>query len=972
MKYTFRSETETVYLNADYQLVILSSNGTSLLNGEATLTALVRRISDGSEVEFDGSCFTWKRHEMSEGFNPVVGIELKVTTDDLVVGSATFICDFSKEGLYWKDTAIISLTATNQGANAPYQRTIFIVSQEKPARPEGNASALPEGWSLQPPPRTNNWKIWASVGYVTFGADNTPIYSEWSDPVEWTGESVLPIVQWCWGDSPEYPPHVTKAILVIDGDIVVYSDDTETVAFIDDDDGDNWYDEIPPRENGKPYLWKREYNYQHTSEEDEWFYYPVNGIQGFDGGYQSLGYIIVGTNSVIFAGLDEDKNPTLTLIHIFIEDISYYFKSAQFTLNQKSDMFYLVATLSDTGVGALQAAYIDYVGTGSSARTAWKDHLTDAEISDGFVLAEIRMNGANIHSVTITTPRRFDAQEKIAFMEILNSGNMDDINVAAKALGVERVFQKVAALEAFINSLYVRYVNLYGSICGGSYNSAGQHVGSGKGVYLDAQGNFKAYDAILRDVQIISEDSSGETIFSIGEILPGLTYNNSETATTKSFIDLFDGEYSLASPKTGTLIVSSSEYNFRYPEDYPLSITAKNLTFEEEFSVTFPYSCTFEIYFNASDGTHTCYLDIYKNNTYQERLTIQETEDPITTEYSASSSDVFRFKNPSSSFANGEDIYVRLRVTEFNDICGGNGEPVYEGNNRNLLIYKTDTSGFNWVYSFLPDVEMTSSETTRISYNGNSFDSMIWRLNGAESDLVSDMLSKFVIDQEYQTNTSSYIRSKGVTRNIKKIYLTGSTLQITDTSNGVYEYENDEFAKTIYINTPSISGGTQVKALLPSTYSSDIGTSENRFDNIYCNTLHAENVNISGSVLYVGSIDNNYTPSNNRYTVYSATLILYSNMVAQYSSRGLTRPSVNAGTGIIGYVFNNTEFEFSIYGGAITPSGYLLNPLNYTDASIGASVATIDSTSETVNFSLTVSGLLTSDSFTALRNALGV
>ena len=453
MKYQFRSETETVYIEADYRLSIVSSNGMSLKDGKSILTAVVRRISDGTEVEFDGSCFTWKRHENSESFTPLTGKTITVTSDMLVSGSATFICYFEKAGLYWKDNASISISATNQGANAPYQRTIYIAASEKPERPSGNASTLPSGWSLQPPPRTNGWKIYASVGYVTFDENNAPVYSEWSDPVEWTGESVLPKVQWKWGDSSKYPPNVTRAILVIDGNIVIYSDNDDVSAFIDEDEGDEWFNKIPEDHEGKPYLWKREYNYQHTSEEDEWFYYPVNGIQGFDGAYQSIGYIIAGTNSVIFAGLDEDKNPTLNTIHIFIQDISYYLQSAQFTLNEKSDIFYLVTPVSETGVSSLQVAYLDYVSDGTTASAVWKDHLTYETIADGFVLAEIRMNGASIDSVSIVIPRRFEAQQKASFMELLNSENMDNINIAAEALGVERVFTKVAALEAFINVL---------------------------------------------------------------------------------------------------------------------------------------------------------------------------------------------------------------------------------------------------------------------------------------------------------------------------------------------------------------------------------------------------------------------------------------------------------------------------------------------------------------------------------------
>ena len=686
MKYTFRSETETVYLNADYKLVVLSSAGLALDNGSTTLTAVVRRISTGEDVAFPDECFLWKRHELSEEFVPVTGSELIVASPMLVNGSATFICYFSKEGLYWKDTATITIEETVKGAtgesgwstasialykrsatkpyeydgetltyvfsaaslsgntgtwsltipdgneplyviyasavskdstdniepnewttpalfskngtdgekgssvltliiyrrsedkpdvpsstvtysfktgvftgltnwspsipdgdspcwattatavsdtetdtiepsewadpkkvftdgvdgtdgsdgapgiNAPYQRTVYKVSKDKPSKPIGDASALPSGWSLQPPPRTNNWKVWASVSYVSFGADNTPVYSEWSDPVEWSGETSVPIVQFQWCESDIYPPDETKRIMLVDGAVVVF----EETAFVDDEG--EWSDTVPDRDPLKPYLWKREYNYQHTSTEDEWFYYPIN-IKGLPGEYQSLGYIIAGTNSVIFAGLDEDKNPTLPIIHVFIQDMSYFFDGIQVTLTEKSDVYYLVATLGDNGIGSLRVAYLMFQSTGTTATTMWKDHDTDEIIEDGFVLAEIRMNGASIKSVAIITPRRFDAYEKTSFMEILNSGNMDDINVAAKALGIERVFQRVAALEAFISRIFANEIEMtYSSGVIGSIHSSGYNRGDYEredkiGFYLGADGYAEFQNMIAKGIR---------------------------------------------------------------------------------------------------------------------------------------------------------------------------------------------------------------------------------------------------------------------------------------------------------------------------------------------------------------------------------------------------------------------------------------------------------------------------------------
>ena len=577
MEYTFRSFEKTVYLELPYKLVINSSSGVALDdNGNAVLTASVIKTSDGSDIEISENSFTWTRHELSDSFDEKTGSTITVTKDDLVDGSGTFVCTCTPSEFYWKDTALISIEETisgPSGQNAPYQRTVYKVSKDKPERPSGNASELPSGWSLQPPPRTNNWKIWASVSYVTFDADNKPIYSEWSDPVEWTGEASPPIVQWQWGDSSEYPPHVTKAVMVIDGDLVVFSEEGGSYVFIDNDDL-GWSDSKPDKVEGYPYLWKREYNYQHTSDEDEWFYYCVNGVQGFDGTYQSIGYIVVGTNSVIFAGLDEDKNPTLPIIHIFIEDLSYYFDSITATLNEKSDSFYLVAKLGSNGFGSLSVAYLSFMSDGTTARSVWKDHSTDEVIEDGFVLATIRMNGASIRSVTITIPTRFAAYEKVNFMELLNGRDMDDINVAAEAMGVERVFTRVAALEAFVDALYANIIHFINAIYAGSFvydkeTGTFSNPTNGPGVLITADGRLQAVNAFLTSLQATKAKIEGEfeTSDSQGIILKSSKNQSSLTVTdtdTRYVMAKTDSSHCLAEVPAVTSYVKLSGYSQKF------------------------------------------------------------------------------------------------------------------------------------------------------------------------------------------------------------------------------------------------------------------------------------------------------------------------------------------------------------------------------------------------------------------------
>lgn len=439
-----------MYLELPYKLIINSSSGVALENGKSTLTASVVKTTDGSSVTIAEEAFIWTRREMSDSFTDRTGSSITITKDDLVDGAGTFICTCKPEEFYWADTAFITIEETiagTAGQNAPYQRFIFKASVDKPERPSGTCEAIPAGWSLQAPPRLSSEKIWVSTGYVSF-PDNEALYSEWSDPAEWSGTSVMPIVQWQWGESSEYPPHVTSYAILIDGELMIF----ENALFIDD--YGEWTDDIPKDHPANlKYLWKREYNWNHTSEEDEWIYYPAQGPSGLPGDYQGLGWYIVGTNTVFFMGLDEDKSPTLSTINIFIGGKSYYFNSISASLNNKSDKFYLVAALGENGIGGLGVYYLKFVSDGTTAETQWLSYDTDERLLDGYVLAEIRMDGYAIESVSIVTPKRLTAYEKSNFMEILDSRDMDDINVAAEAMGIERVFKRLAVLEMFVDEL---------------------------------------------------------------------------------------------------------------------------------------------------------------------------------------------------------------------------------------------------------------------------------------------------------------------------------------------------------------------------------------------------------------------------------------------------------------------------------------------------------------------------------------
>ena len=408
----------------------------------------------------------------------------------------------------------------DEGDPAPYTRQIYCASEKKPDTPTETCDQVPSGWSLQIPTRTETQVHWISMGVVSV-TDGVYEYSTWSEPAKYTADEsgIVPIVQWKWGSSDTInPDEEDNTISLGDGTLLEVNGQAVTIA---QNSGTGWSNTIPAYSDDKPYLWKREWRYASEGVDAGWVYYCVTGKQGVEGSYNSLGYKIDGS-SITFAGLDRDGIPSLGSFRANLGGEVVAFQRTVFTITSDldgnyHDRYFLVAHWTST-VGTLSLCYLVPVSEidddgNTTYRMKWVAQdgteitttSVDGTAYDPYVLADIRMvSGASIKSVTLVNPAKLKAYESDYFMTLLGSNdrNMDDINTVAKALGVERVFEKVAALEAFIDNLFANYIKIYGALYGGGYSKYGDNINGSTGFHISADGMIQANNAILKSATI--------------------------------------------------------------------------------------------------------------------------------------------------------------------------------------------------------------------------------------------------------------------------------------------------------------------------------------------------------------------------------------------------------------------------------------------------------------------------------------
>jgi hypothetical protein len=157
--------------------------------------------------------------------------------------------------------------------------------------------------------------------------------------------------------------------------------------------------------------------------------------------------------------------------------------SSRFQLNQasyavtSSGQGYILASAS--GEVRFARLVAETEGSASTSRMVWKDFNGGTEITGDAVIGNFRVESLVVAFAEITPPLSPDQFIRSQFMEILRSSGADgqQLQDMAIALGADRVFQTIVAIDAFIRSLWVSRLEseIYSTDANG-YPDSGFHL----------------------------------------------------------------------------------------------------------------------------------------------------------------------------------------------------------------------------------------------------------------------------------------------------------------------------------------------------------------------------------------------------------------------------------------------------------------------------------------------------------------
>ena len=202
----------------------------------------------------------------------------------------------------------------------------------------------------------------------------------------------------------------------------------------------------------------------------------------------------------------------------------------------------------------------------------------------------------------------------------------------------------------------------------------------------------------------------------------------------------------------------------------------------------------------------------------------------------------------------------------------------------------------------------------------------------------------------------------------------GNVLTIQTPSGESFTYQDDEYAKSGYFSTPGQDGATIVRSILPASQSGyfQVGAPDRLFDDIYCGTLHANQISVETSsnvatVISQGAGEAEW--SDCWYRLWSDGIMEYSIDVQAFESIGEEEYK---------FYLVNTQFGYaslpSITTGIRAYSSTTAMPvfgiiLNKTENGSYSSF-TVKTQSGTARVFASFFGKLTDSSFQSLKNAI--
>jgi hypothetical protein len=311
------------------------------------------------------------------------------------------------------------------------------------------------------------------------------------------------------------------------------------------------------------------------------------GPQGPPGNPGELGIYADGSTLHV-KGFAEDG--TLTAPYAYL-----YAEGARHQVNAYSE------TLTNDGQGYVlfDGSSIHFAKlTANSESKKWLSYNTLEEYSISmFVIGSFVKNGELISDIEVLPPQRMDQFEIRHFMEILKSGDIQDINVWALANGIDTVFQRIAMLEAFVNKLVANegFIELLGAsqitLNNNGAIQSKDFISSEKGFRVKASGEAEFKEGTFRGNIYSTPDS-----YYTGSIKNDQIETSSDSGTAYNFspFALQSSVYNAVSSAPVGVFASGSTY--QGPEARLISSTTVD-------SETDPYMYQRGTCCKATDGT---------------------------------------------------------------------------------------------------------------------------------------------------------------------------------------------------------------------------------------------------------------------------------------------------------------------------------------------------------------------------------
>ena len=200
------------------------------------------------------------------------------------------------------------------------------------------------------------------------------------------------------------------------------------------------------------------------------------GTQGPPGPVGNPGAIGVNVDgsTIMVAGFNSEGEFGYPTGIVYLGTSRYQLNEASYTVTA-SGQGYILANAS----GVVRFAKLVAEASGGSPRMVWKDFNSAAEIASDAVIGRFTVVSVVVTQAQITPPLSLDQFIRSEFMEILRTSDATDAQLQdmAKALGADRIFQTIVAIDAFIKSLWVSRLQseIYSTDANG-YPNTGFHL----------------------------------------------------------------------------------------------------------------------------------------------------------------------------------------------------------------------------------------------------------------------------------------------------------------------------------------------------------------------------------------------------------------------------------------------------------------------------------------------------------------